>query len=110
MSSEKNGTGQGREDGAAHSSPRREQAEWRRALRDDDGKQEAKEFRRRVWREQRGLCWTMIAIAVLGTLLGWLKVPDGSPSWLNWLWLACLFAEFVCFVLLVRRDTPPPAS
>jgi hypothetical protein len=45
----------------------------------------------------------MIAVAVLGTVLGWLKVPAGSPSWLDWLWLACLGAEFVCFVLLVRR-------
>jgi hypothetical protein len=52
----------------------------------------------------------MIAIAVLGTVAGVLKAPDGSLSWLEWLWLTCVGDEFVCFVLLVRRDDPSPES
>jgi hypothetical protein len=67
-------------------------------------------FLRRSWRYHPRLAAVWAAIFLAAAAVSIVRLVDDDAAWPDLVWLVLLVANFVCFVMLIRRDDPDPES
>ena len=67
-------------------------------------------FLRRSWRHHPRLAAVWAGVVLAAGAVSIVRLVDDDAAWPDLVWLVLLVANFVCFVMMIRRDDPDAES